>query len=127
MDRGSGARRRETPRLPVQDGSGTRWTSGTVVDDGRLTHNPEVAGSNPAPATKARGPFSNREMAFCMWFVHGFVHGACSSGSRLIYGGERAANDQLGECGGHLAVGLQVSLDVLLHGERHVRVPDPLA
>jgi hypothetical protein len=27
----------------------------------------------------------------------------------------------------HLAVGFQVRLDVLLHGERHVRVPDPLA
>ena len=31
------------------------------VEDGRRTaHNPEVAGSNPAPATKVRGPFSNR-------------------------------------------------------------------
>ena len=54
MDRGSGARRRETARLPVQDGCRTTWTSGTVVDDGRLTHNPEVAGSNPAPATSFR-------------------------------------------------------------------------
>jgi hypothetical protein len=54
MDQGSGARRRETPRLPVQDGCWTRWTSGAFVDAGRLTHNPEVAGSNPAPATNFR-------------------------------------------------------------------------
>src|SRR5215470_2235962 len=35
-----------------------------------MAHNPEVEGSNPSPATKARGPFSNREGAFCMRFVH---------------------------------------------------------
>jgi hypothetical protein len=35
-----------------------------------MAHNPEVEGSNPSPATKARGPFSNRERAFCMWFVN---------------------------------------------------------
>jgi hypothetical protein len=73
MDQGSGARRQETPRLPVQDSCRTTWTSGTIVDDGRLTHNPEVEGSNPAPATKARGPFSNRERASCMWFLHGMA------------------------------------------------------
>ena len=39
-----------------------------------MAHNPEVAGSNPAPATKARGPFSNREGVFCLWFVNGFVN-----------------------------------------------------
>ena len=63
MDQGSGARRRETPRLPVQDGCWTRWTSGAFVDVGRLTHNPEVAGSNPAPATNFRRsrPFSYQE------------------------------------------------------------------
>ena len=68
MDRGSGARRQETPRLPIQDGCRTTWTSGTVVDDGRLTHNPEVAGSNPAPATSFRRsrPFPGRERAFCV-------------------------------------------------------------
>ena len=60
MDRGSDARRRETPRLPVQDGCRTPWTSGTIVDGGRLTHNPEVAGSNPAPATKLRGRIRTR-------------------------------------------------------------------
>src|SRR5260370_14286489 len=40
-------------------------------DARRTAHNPEVEGSNPSPATKARGPFSNRERAFCLWFVHG--------------------------------------------------------
>ncbi len=33
------------------------------VDAARLAHNPEIAGSNPAPATKPKGPFSNRERA----------------------------------------------------------------
>ena len=36
-----------------------------------MAHNPEVEGSNPSPATKARGPFSNKEKAFCMRFVPG--------------------------------------------------------
>jgi hypothetical protein len=45
----------------------TRETGGDVR---RMAHNPEVEGSNPSPATKARGPFSNRERAFCMWFVN---------------------------------------------------------
>jgi hypothetical protein len=40
--------------------------------------------------------------------------------------GERSADDQLRERIGDLAVGLQVGLDVLLHGERHVRMDDPL-
>jgi hypothetical protein len=35
-----------------------------------MAHNPEVEGSNLSPAIKARGPFSNREGAFCMWFVN---------------------------------------------------------
>jgi len=39
-----------------------------------MAYNPEVAGSNTAPATKARGPFSNRERASSMWFVNGFVN-----------------------------------------------------
>jgi hypothetical protein len=41
-----------------------------------MAHNPEVEGSNPSPATKARGPFSNRERAFCMWFANGFANEA---------------------------------------------------
>ena len=38
------------------------------MDEGRFTHNPEVAGSNPAPATSFRrsGPFPGRERAFCV-------------------------------------------------------------
>ena len=50
--------------------SETRWNAGDMGDARRGAHNPEVAGSNPAPATKARGHFSNRERAFCMRFVH---------------------------------------------------------
>ena len=38
-----------------------------------MPHNPEVVGSNPTPATKARGRFSNREPASCLWFVNGFA------------------------------------------------------
>jgi hypothetical protein len=50
-----------------------------IRDDEDARHparNPEVAGSNPAPATKARGPFSNRKRAPCMWFANGFASGA---------------------------------------------------
>ncbi len=66
VDGASGARRWETPRLPLQSGRWTTWTPGSVVDDGRLTHNPEVAGSNPAPATNFRRsrPFPSQERAF---------------------------------------------------------------
>jgi hypothetical protein len=68
VDRGSGARRGETRRLPVQSRCWTTWTRRAFVDAGRLTHNPEVAGSNPAPATSFRrsGPFPGRERAFCV-------------------------------------------------------------
>src|SRR6516225_1442438 len=59
--------RREFIKLKDTDAG---WSSSVA----RWAHNPEVAGSNPAPATKARGPFSNRERAFCMRSVHGFVH-----------------------------------------------------
>jgi hypothetical protein len=63
VDGESGARRRETPRLPAQSGCWTTWTSWAFMDAGRLTHNPEVAGSNPAPATSFRRsrPFSYQE------------------------------------------------------------------
>ncbi len=62
--------------------SETRRDAGDVGDARRMAHNPEVAGSNPAPATKARGPFSNREGAFCMCRVHGIVHEASEEGRR---------------------------------------------
>jgi hypothetical protein len=41
---------------------------GTGWDGDRLAHNPEVEGSNPAPATSFRRsrPFSSRERAFCV-------------------------------------------------------------
>ena len=35
---------------------------------------PRGRGFKSLPATKARGPFSNRERAFCMWFVNWFVN-----------------------------------------------------
>ncbi len=53
----------------------TRRDAGDGRDARRMAHNPEVAGSNPAPATKARGPFSNREGASGLFSVNGFVHG----------------------------------------------------
>jgi hypothetical protein len=74
-----------------------------------------------------------------MLFVNGFVNGAqpvsgqsrCvgrAAGRLIDYdGGERAADDQLGERVRDLAVGLQVGLDVLLHRERYVSVAEPYA
>jgi hypothetical protein len=68
-----------------------------------------------------------------MRFVHGFVHGGpCSrrlAGAALVLdaGCQRPADDQLRERVRDLAVRLQVGLDVLLHGERHVGVADALA
>jgi len=41
-----------------------------VGDARRSARNPEVEGSNPSPATKARGPLSNRKRAFCASFVN---------------------------------------------------------
>ena len=38
------------------------WSSSVA----RWAHNPEVAGSNPAPATKVKGRFSKREPALCL-------------------------------------------------------------
>jgi hypothetical protein len=97
MDQGSGARRRETPRLPVQDGCWTRWTSGAFVDAGRLTHNPEVAGSNPAPATNFRRsrPFSYQEEG--LWrFRRVAKHVAATRfrGPRQRDGGDGVARDE---------------------------------
>ena len=75
--------------------SETPRNTGDGGDVRRGAHNPEVGGSNPPPATKARGPFSNRERASSsMRFVHGFVHGARSSGALArpdLQGGERAS------------------------------------
>jgi len=39
-------------------------------DARRMAHNPEVEGSNPSPATKARGPLSNRKRVSGARFVN---------------------------------------------------------
>src|SRR5580693_10025723 len=56
------------------------WSSSVA----RWAHNPEVAGSNPAPATKFAGqrPLPIMEGAFCMCRVHGIVHEASEEGRR---------------------------------------------
>jgi hypothetical protein len=43
--------------------SETRHNAGDTGDVRRSAHNPEVEGSNPSPATKVRGPLSNRKRA----------------------------------------------------------------
>jgi hypothetical protein len=45
-----------------------------------MAHNPEVEGSNPSPATKARGPLSNRKRASCSSFVNRFCKRLARSG-----------------------------------------------
>jgi hypothetical protein len=62
--------------------SETRRNPGDARDVRRMVHNPEVAGSNPAPATKARGPFSNGERAFRTWFANGYVNVALAQVAR---------------------------------------------
>ena len=55
--------------------------------------------------------------------------GACSSRALTrsdLHRGERTANDQLRQGGSDLTVGFEVGLDILLHGERDIRVSDPL-
>ena len=49
-----------------------------------MAHNPEGAGSNPAPATKFAGqrPLPITEGAFCVCRVHGIVHEASEEGRR---------------------------------------------
>ena len=48
--------------------SETPRNAGDTGDARRSAHNPEVAGSNPAPATSFRRsrPFPGRERAFCV-------------------------------------------------------------
>jgi hypothetical protein len=60
VDRQRDPGRGETLRRMEQRTRCTTWTLRTSVDRGRFTHNPEVAGSNPAPATMVRGPFRTR-------------------------------------------------------------------
>jgi hypothetical protein len=55
----------------------------------RMAHNPEVAGSNPAPATKFAGerPLPIMEGAFCVCRVHGIVHEASEEGRAAVAAG----------------------------------------
>jgi hypothetical protein len=68
VDRRRDPGRGETPRGGEQRTRWTTWTRRPSVDGDRFTHNPEVAGSNPAPATSFRRsrPFPVRERAFCV-------------------------------------------------------------
>jgi hypothetical protein len=68
VDRRRDPRRGETPRGTEQRTRWTTWTRRPSVDGDRFTHNPEVAGSNPAPATSFRSsrPFPGGERAFCV-------------------------------------------------------------
>jgi hypothetical protein len=68
VDRQRDPRRGETLRRLVQRTRWTTWTRRVSVDGDRFTHNPEVAGSNPAPATSFRRsrPFPSQERAFCV-------------------------------------------------------------
>ena len=50
--------------------SETRRNARDREDVRRMAHNPEVEGSNPSPATKARGPLSNRKRASGARFVN---------------------------------------------------------
>ena len=58
VDRRHHLRRGETPWGMEQGTRWNTWTRRVCVDGDRLTHNPEVAGSNPAPATRQNGPGS---------------------------------------------------------------------
>jgi hypothetical protein len=66
VDRQRDPGRGETLQRGEQRGCWTAWTRRVCVDGDRFTHNPEVAGSNPAPATSFRRsrPFPSRERAF---------------------------------------------------------------
>src|SRR5436190_9092509 len=68
MDRQRDPRRGETLRRIEQRTRWTTWTQRPSVDGDRFTHNPEVGGSNPPPATSFRrsGPFPSGERAFCV-------------------------------------------------------------
>jgi len=65
--------RRHERATSVRRGQRRHWRTGRDARDARrMAHNPEVEGSNPSPATKARGPFSNRERASDASFVNRF-------------------------------------------------------
>ena len=59
-------------------------TSRDTRDVRRMAHNPEVAGSNPSPATKfaCQRPLPIMGGAFCVCRVHRIVHEASEEGRR---------------------------------------------
>jgi hypothetical protein len=62
---------------PVDRGKdGHRRQPDTGRDARRSAHNPEVAGSNPTPATKARGRIRIRVRPLACILCMGFVHSA---------------------------------------------------
>ena len=98
----------ETARDTGDAQRGLRLVSETCrnVGDGgdarRMAHNPEVEGSNPSPATKARGPFSNRERAFACGLCTDSRPDARSSralGRSGLHGGQRAAGGRRSRVG----------------------------
>src|SRR5262249_48496799 len=82
--------------------SETRRNAGDVGDARRMAHNPEVAGSNPAPATKFAGqrPLLIMRGAFCACRVDGIVHEASEEGRRGGWGGEAYPADVVRDAGG---------------------------
>jgi hypothetical protein len=54
----------------------TPWNAGDMGDARRSAHNPEVAGSNPAPATNFAGqrPFPILGEAFLLWRANEFAN-----------------------------------------------------
>jgi hypothetical protein len=100
VDRQCDARRGETPRRIEQRTRWTTWTRRVCVDGDRLTHNPEVAGSNPAPATSFRRsrPFPSRERAFCVsGTVVKRVAATALRAARLRDGGDGVTRDETAE------------------------------
>jgi hypothetical protein len=99
----------------------------------RMAHNPEVRVQIPPPLPRPEA-LSQQRKGLLHVVVHGFVHGRllkpfCSSHAPSpsdLHRGERAADDQLRQGGSDLSAGFQVGLDILLHGERDIRVSDPL-
>ena len=78
-DGGDDARHRRRLARPSAWSARRGGTSETLRDARRMAHNPEVEGSNPSPATKARGPLSNRKRAS----GPSFVNRLCKRGARL--------------------------------------------
>ena len=74
--RGRRSRPSETDRACPPRSPHPRETARDARDTRRMAHNPEVEGSNPSPATKARSWFSNREPTSGLPRANGFAHGS---------------------------------------------------